>query len=57
MRKRLTALVFLLLSGCAGTPFEWEKARQVKIGTTEADVVALMGKPFAIRGSPGGAQR
>lgn len=48
--NRLAAiLVAVVLTGCAGTHFEWDRAKQVKIGTPEAEVIELMGKPYMIR--------
>ncbi len=45
--KRLLALISLCaaLLGCAGTPFSWESARQVKLGMTTKQVVEIMGQP------------
>lgn len=48
---RLITLFFMLaLAACAssGTAFEWEKARQVTIGATESELIALMGKPNSV---------
>lgn len=33
------------LTGCAGTPFSWDKARQVKLGMTTQQVIDIMGQP------------
>lgn len=43
-------LLALWLAGCAsvGTAFDWDKAREVKVGTTEAELVALLGKPNSV---------
>lgn len=52
MRRRtavFAALLLLSLTGCAGTSFEWDNARQVKIGTTEAELTALLGKPYLVK--------
>jgi outer membrane protein assembly factor BamE (lipoprotein component of BamABCDE complex) len=45
----LVVLVCLSLAACAGTPFEWENARQIHIGSSQADVVALLGKPYMVK--------
>jgi hypothetical protein len=39
----------LLLAACAGTRFEWSQAKKVQIGTTEAELMELLGKPYLIR--------
>lgn len=40
----------LLLSACAsaGTSFDWETARKITVGTTEAELLAIMGKPNSV---------
>lgn len=43
------ALLLLNLASCAGTSFEWDNARQVKIGTSEAELTALLGKPYLVK--------
>lgn len=49
MKKLFAAVaLLLLLSGCVGTNFSWESARQIKPGMTESEVVALMGDPYQI---------
>jgi outer membrane protein assembly factor BamE (lipoprotein component of BamABCDE complex) len=43
------ALCGLLLAGCGyGSNFEFDRARQVKVGMTEAELTTLMGKPFSV---------
>ena len=38
----------LILAACgAGTPFSWEDTAKVKPGMTEAEVIAIMGKPYS----------
>ena len=39
----------------SGTPFSWADADKVENGMTEADVVAILGKPFSRRESGGDA--
>lgn len=49
MKKGLLALIGgILLVSCAGTPFKFENARQVKAGMTEAEVTSYMGRPYMI---------
>ncbi len=43
-----------ILCGCAGTPFKWDNARQIKDGMTEEEVVALMGSPYMVKTNPKG---
>lgn len=57
MKKLFSTLVFALLvciSGCAGTPFKWDQARQLKEGMTESEVTQLMGSPFMVKSTPEG---
>lgn len=46
----------LLLAGCAGTAFEWDNAKQVRIGTTEVELISLIGKPYIVKSQPDGSQ-
>lgn len=49
---RFIVLIFCAataLAGCAGTQFEWSRAKQVQVGTTEAEIVALLGKPYMVK--------
>jgi outer membrane protein assembly factor BamE (lipoprotein component of BamABCDE complex) len=43
-----TMLLAFLLGGCAGTPFKWDQARQIKPGMTQAEVTALVGEPNSV---------
>lgn len=43
----LSAAILLLL-GCAGTPFTFGQASQVKVGMTEDQVLGLMGSPYSV---------
>ncbi len=51
----ITTLVFGL-SACAGTDFKWDNARQIKAGMTEADVTAIMGRPYLVQSTSGGVK-
>lgn len=47
---RAGIMVALLLTGCsAGTTFDWDQAKKVRVGATEGEVIALMGKPYLIK--------
>jgi outer membrane protein assembly factor BamE (lipoprotein component of BamABCDE complex) len=47
--RKIIVLAFLL-AGCAGTHFEWDRAKQVRVGTTQEELVALMGgRPYAVK--------
>ena len=50
MTKALVVFIALTLAGCAsaGRSFEWDTARQVKVGMTEAELIAVMGKPNVV---------
>lgn len=48
MRTIPMLLLFAAVSGCAGTNFDYDDARQVKIGMTEAQVLELMDKPYSV---------
>jgi len=38
----------LLLCGCAGTYFTFDKAREVKAGMTEDELQKIMGRPYMV---------
>ena len=38
-----------LCAACAGSDFQWDKARQIRPGMTEDEVSALMGPPSDVR--------
>lgn len=45
--------LLIVLAACgqhriAGTAFEWDNAQRVTVGMTEAEVVALIGKPNSV---------
>lgn len=52
---RLAFVLAALCAGCAGTDFEWDKARQVRPGMNEDEVRALLGPPATVRKQPWGA--
>lgn len=45
MRKTFIVLIAVLLAACAGTPFEWDSARQIRPGMTTSEVTKLVGAP------------
>lgn len=47
MKRSIVALC-LILSACAGTPFKWDQARQIKEGMTTNEVTAIMGSPTSV---------
>lgn len=47
--KIVTLICVVIFSGCAGTNFTWENARQLKAGMPEKDLLTLMGNPYLIR--------
>lgn len=55
MRYIGVVLFALVLAACAGTPFRFDDARQVKVGMTEAEVTQIMGRPYMVT-SKGDAQ-
>ncbi len=44
--------LMVAISGCAGTPFKWEQARQLKEGMAESEVIQLMGSPYMVKSTP-----
>lgn len=44
----LAAAMAIVLSGCAGTSINWNDARQLRAGMTEAEVTGLVGRPYAV---------
>lgn len=48
MRAIPVLLLIAAVSGCAGTNFDYDDARQVKIGMTEAQVLDLMDRPYSV---------
>lgn len=48
MRYIAVMLLALAVAACAGTPFRFDNARQVKVGMTESEVTQLMGSPYMV---------
>lgn len=49
MKKTFFALLAaVMLAGCAGTPIDFDHARQVRVGMTEQELTALMGPPYMV---------
>lgn len=46
--KALLLAACLTLTACAGTPFSYDNARQVKTGMDEDQVYQLMGNPYRV---------
>lgn len=49
MRAFLASLFLVAtLSGCAGSPFTYDQARQIKVGMPESQVSEIMGRPYQV---------
>lgn len=49
MKRLIVSTVFvLLITGCAGTRFDFDSARRVTVGMTEAQVTSIMGRPYSV---------
>ncbi|MHC8358680.1 hypothetical protein ACYZTL_26660 [Pseudomonas sp. LB3P81] len=49
MRAFLVSLFLVAaLSGCAGSPFTYDQARQIKVGMPESQVSEIMGPPYQV---------
>lgn len=46
----------VLLCGCAGTYFTFDKAKQVQVGMTEAQVETILGSPYMITSGKDGCR-
>lgn len=57
MKKIIIIAAALILSACAGVPFSWDNARQVKVGMTTAEVNELMGRPYLVASMSDGRER
>lgn len=44
----ILALAVAILAGCAGTPFTFGQASQVKVGMTEDQLYEIMGNPYMV---------
>jgi len=47
--KMPIAILALSLAACAGTPFKWEAARQIRQGMTTTEVTQLVGSPNTVK--------
>lgn len=45
MKHLIILSIVAVLTACAGTPFKWDDARQIKEGMTTNEVTALVGAP------------
>lgn len=54
--RTLALILALSLTGCAGTPFDWQDAKAVRIGSTQAELVSLLGKPYMVKTAANGEQ-
>lgn len=49
MRTFLASLFLVAaLTGCAGSPFTFDQARQVRLGMSEQQVTEIMGRPYQV---------
>ncbi|WP_444901479.1 hypothetical protein ACJJIG_18605 [Microbulbifer sp. SSSA007] len=49
MKKIIISFALMIvLTGCAGTKFEFQKARQIEVGMTEAQLTEMMGSPYSV---------
>ncbi len=48
INRFLLAAVVVVLAGCAGTPFTFGQASQVKVGMTEDQLYEIMGNPYMV---------
>ncbi|MDI1278043.1 hypothetical protein [Methylobacter sp.] len=46
--KIIIVAVLCLLAGCAGSKINFDQARKVEVGMTEAQLTQLMGDPYQI---------
>ncbi|TDR82208.1 hypothetical protein [Paludibacterium purpuratum] len=51
MKRVIITALCVLLFGCAGTPFKWGSARQIKSGMTPTEVTQIMGAPYSVTAS------
>lgn len=54
IRTLIVAAVAAVLVACAGTPFSWDAARQIRPGMTEAELTQLMGPPYLVKSTADG---
>lgn len=48
MRRFFLALAVVAIAGCAGTPFTFSQASQVKVGMSEDQLYEIMGNPYMV---------
>jgi outer membrane protein assembly factor BamE (lipoprotein component of BamABCDE complex) len=48
IHQLLIALAIVAIAGCAGTPFTFGQASQVKVGMTEDQLYEIMGNPYMV---------
>lgn len=48
IHRLLLAAALAVLAGCAGTPFTFGQASQVKVGMTEDQLYEIMGNPYMV---------
>lgn len=48
IQRFLLVAVAAVLAGCAGTPFTFGRASQVKVGMTEDQLYEIMGNPYMV---------
>lgn len=44
-----SVILAVAVTACAGTPFKWNDARQIRPGMTTAQVTQLVGKPNTVK--------
>lgn len=48
IHRIILAAIVIVLAGCAGTPFTFGQASQVKVGMTQDQVYEIMGSPYMV---------
>lgn len=48
LQRFALAAAVVVLAGCAGTPFTFGQASQVKVGMTEDQLYEIMGNPYMV---------
>lgn len=54
-RVMQTILLAVALTACAGTPVDWNEARNLKVGMTTQEVEAKLGSPYMVTSMPDGS--
>lgn len=52
----IASVILLTASACAGTPIDWDEARTLKNGMTEAQVLERLGYPYQVATKPDGSE-